>query len=69
MRGYSRLAPAIAVVFAAPASATTVVIYQDPMTLDRRTVVHETPGPDRAYLCMLPPSEIGCIRIQIRRGR
>ena len=57
------------IIAAALPAATAAMIYQDPMTLDRRTVVHETPGPDRAYLCMLPPSEIGCIRIQIRRGR
>jgi hypothetical protein len=54
---------------AAPASAATVIIYQDPMTLDRRVVVRETSGPDRAYLCMLPPSDMGCIRLSVRRGR
>ena len=26
-------------------------------------------GPDRAYLCMLPPGQAGCQRIAMRRGR
>ena len=54
---------------ATPASATTVIIYSDPMTLERRTVVIDSSGPDRAFLCMLPPSEAGCVRMPVRRAR
>jgi len=63
------IAAAVAVSVASPASAATVIIYEDTMTLDRKVVVWETPGPDRAFLCMLPPSDIGCMKIPIRRGR
>jgi hypothetical protein len=51
------------------AKADTVIIYTDPMTLERKVVVRDTPGPDRAFHCFLPPSEIGCQRIAVRRGR
>ena len=54
---------------ASPASATTVVIYQDPMTMDRRTVIVDDDGPDRAFWCMLPPSAIGCLPVPVKRGR
>jgi hypothetical protein len=49
------------------ASATTVIIYTDPMTLSRHTVVYDTPGPDRAFLCMLPPGEGSCHAISLNR--
>ena len=35
---------------ASPAAAATIVILTDPMTLERRTVVVDPNGPDRAYL-------------------
>ncbi|MBA3525657.1 MAG: hypothetical protein H0T82_01880 [Sphingomonas sp.] len=54
---------------ASPASAATIVVYTDPMTMERRTVVVDTGGPDRAYLCMLPPGDSGCRAIPIRRAR
>ena len=54
---------------ASPAGAATVAILVDPMTLERRTVVVDPNGPDRAYLCMLPPGQAGCQRIAMRRGR
>jgi hypothetical protein len=53
----------------APASAATIVILTDPMTLERRTVVVDPSGPDRAFLCMLPPGQAGCVRIQMSRAR
>lgn len=59
----------VVAVSAVPASATTVIVYQDPMTMDRRTVVRDTPGPDRAFWCMLPPSDFGCREVPIKRGR
>jgi hypothetical protein len=53
----------------APASAATVIIYSDPMTLERRMVVIDSKGPDRAFLCMLPPSEAGCVQMPVKRSR
>ncbi len=52
---------------ATPASAATIVILADPMTLEKRTVVVDPNGPDRAYLCMLPPGQAGCQRISMQR--
>jgi len=49
---------------AAPASAATVVVYANPQTLERHVVVVHAKGPDRMYLCMLPPSEAGCQRLR-----
>ena len=54
---------------ASPAAAATIVILTDPMTLERRTVVVDPNGPDRAYLCMLPPGQAGCQRLEIKRAR
>jgi hypothetical protein len=54
---------------ASPAAAATIVILTDPMTLERRTVVVDPNGPDRAYLCMLPPGQAGCQRLEIKRER
>ena len=51
------------------ASAATIIVYTDPMTFDRRTVVIETPGPDRAFMCMAPPSNSGCVAIPVKRSR
>jgi hypothetical protein len=59
----------VAAAAAAPASATTVVVYADPMTLERRMVVIAADGPDRAFLCMLPPSTVGCIQVPVERER
>ena len=52
---------------AAPASAATIAILVDPMTLERRAVVVDPHGPDRAFLCMLPPGQAGCQRIAMQR--
>lgn len=43
-----------------PAAAATIVILTDPMTLERRTVVLDTAGPDRVLWCMAPPATVGC---------
>ena len=45
---------------AAAAHATTVVIFVEPMTLERYTRVFDSPGPDRVLLCMAPPATSGC---------
>jgi hypothetical protein len=54
---------------ASPASAATIVIYADPMTLDRRMVIVDPTGPDRAYLCMMPPAVSGCHAVPFKRAR
>jgi hypothetical protein len=54
---------------AAAAPATTVIIYVEPMTLERYTRVFDTPGPDRAYMCSAPPAVANCTAIPIKRGR
>lgn len=68
MRKYAVLAVGLAAI-AAPVQSATVIIYQDPMTMDRRVVVRDTPGPDRAFFCVLPPSDIGCRQLPVKRGR
>ena len=50
------------------ASAATIIVYTDPMTLDRQTVVYKTPGPDRAFMCMAPPAAPDCVRLRLKRG-
>ena len=57
------------VAFADAASAATIIVYTNPMTLDRRTVVIDTPGPDRAFMCMEPPGNSGCVAIPVKRAR
>lgn len=56
-----------AVLLAMPmaAEATTVVIFVDPMTLERHAQVFDTPGPDRFLMCMAPPSTSGCTALPI----
>jgi hypothetical protein len=54
---------------AAPASAATVYVYIDAMTLEQRSVKIDLDGPDKAYLCMLPPATSGCQEVPLRRKR
>ncbi|MCW3796743.1 hypothetical protein OMW55_02840 [Sphingomonas sp. BN140010] len=49
------------------ASATTIVVMTDPMSLERRTVVLDTPGPDRLFVCAAPPAVSGCRELPIKR--
>ena len=46
-----------------------MVIFVEPMTLERYTKVFDTPGPDRVLLCMAPPATSGCtdVTAQVRR--
>ena len=53
----------------APAKATTVYFYIDAMTLEQRSVKVDLDGPDKAYLCMLPPATTGCQEVPLRRKR
>jgi hypothetical protein len=52
--------------WAASAQATTVVIYVEPMTLDRYLKVFDTPGRDRVLMCMVPPATGGCTEVPVK---
>lgn len=54
-------------ILAAPAQAATLYVFADPMTFETRRVVVDPNGPDRTYLCLMPPSQAGCH--QIKRDR
>ena len=54
---------------AAPAEAATIYVYLDAMTLEQRSVKVDLDGPDRAFLCMLPPATSGCQEVPLRRRR
>ena len=69
MRLICGLAALTAAGTASPAAAATIAILVDPMTLEKRAVILDPDGPDRAFLCMLPPGQAGCQRIAIRRAR
>ncbi len=56
-----------AVLSAMPASAATMYVFADPMTLETRRVVVDPKGPHRTYLCMMPPSEVGCHEVKRTR--
>ena len=60
MRVFLRLSLAAMALTAAPAEAAKILILTDPMTLERRMVVIEQPGPDRIFLCAMPPAVAGC---------
>jgi len=49
------------------ASAATIVVLTDPMSLEKRTVVLDTPGPNRLLVCAAPPAVSGCRELPIRR--
>jgi hypothetical protein len=52
---------------AAPASAATIVVFTHPETMERKLVVIDQDGPDRVFMCMLPPGEAGCHRVLVKR--
>jgi hypothetical protein len=60
MRAFLSLLLAVLASTATPAHAAKILILTDPMTLERRMVVIEQPGPDRVYLCAMPPAVAGC---------
>ena len=63
MRAFLTFSLTMAALTATPAQAAKIVIMTDPMTLERRTVVIESPGPDRVYVCAMPPAVAGCREI------
>jgi hypothetical protein len=52
---------------AAPAHAATIYFFVDAMTLEQRSVRIDMDGPDKAYLCVLPPGTAGCQEVPLRR--
>jgi hypothetical protein len=56
-----------ALLAAQPGRAATVVVFTSPETLERRMIVVDQAGPDRLFLCMLPPGEAGCHQIPVTR--
>ncbi len=50
-----------------PAEAATIVVFTHPETLQQKMVVVDREGPDRLFMCMLPPGEAGCHQVPIRR--
>lgn len=65
-----RVAFALPFMLAAPAAdAATVIVFVNPMTLDKHTEVFNTPGPDRFLMCMQPPGTMGCTELPIRKRR
>ena len=53
---------------AGAAQATTVIVFVEPMTMERYTRVYDTPGPDRVLLCMAPPAEAGCTELHLKKS-
>ena len=52
---------------AQPARAATIVVFTHPETLERQMVVVDRNGPDRLFMCMLPPGEAGCHQVPMKR--
>jgi hypothetical protein len=52
---------------ATSASATTIVVFTNPETMQSKAVVLAQDGPDRVFMCMLPPGEAGCHQVKIKR--
>lgn len=50
------------------AQAATVVIYVEPMTLERYARIFDTPGKDRFLMCMAPPSTAGCTELPVKNA-
>ena len=67
-RAVFALTATAAVAAATPASAATIVIFTDPMSLNRQTLVLDTPGPDRVLVCTPPPGST-CTQVPFRRAR
>ena len=54
---------------AGAAQAATIIVYVEPMTLERYTRVFDTPGPDRLLMCPAPPAPRSCTELRIKRRR
>jgi hypothetical protein len=58
----------VAVLAPVRARAATLFVFADPMTFETRRVVVDPSGPDRTYLCLLPPSQAGCQLVKRSRS-
>jgi hypothetical protein len=67
MQGVRPIFAAALIACPAAAQATTVVVFVEPMTLERYTRIFDTPGRDRLLMCMAPPSTAGCTELPIKR--
>ncbi len=52
---------------AAAAPAVTIIVFVEPMTLERYTTVIATPGRDRLLMCMAPPAVSDCKELPLKR--
>lgn len=66
MRGVRLVIAAALLTCSAAAQATTVVVFVEPMTMERYTRIFDTPGRDRLLMCMAPPSVAGCTELPIK---
>lgn len=66
MRGVRLVIAAALLSCSAAAQATTVVVFVEPMTMERYTRIFDTPGRDRLLMCMAPPSVAGCTELPIK---
>jgi len=68
MRVVLLTAVGIASSLAAPsAHAATILVFTNPETMERKMVVVDDDGPDRVFMCMLPPGEAGCHQVRFKR--
>ena len=56
-----------AIAGAGAAQATTVIVFVDPMTFEKRTRVFDTPGPDHMFMCVEPAGTAGCTEIPMKK--
>lgn len=63
------IAAAAIAVWSGAAQSATVIVFVDPMTLEKHTQVYDTPGPDRMIMCVEPPGTAGCTEIPIKKRR
>jgi len=68
MRGIRIAVAGVLLGAAGAAQATTVVVFVEPMTMERYTRIYDTPGPHRLLMCMAPPSEAGCTELPIKKA-
>ena len=65
-----RIAIAIATITSTGAAqSTTVIVFVDPMTFEKHTLVFDTPGPDHMFMCVEPPGTAGCTEIPMKKAR
>ena len=53
----------------AAAQAVIIVVFTEPMSLEKRTVVLGSPGPDRLLMCPAPPAVGQCKEMPVVRRK